>query len=76
MITRIHLKPREALFTVMKVARGPKDAKAVGSIRLTIGQFDDGEICLVLKQFEDFKGPTPKAARGVDWKHDISDANP
>ena len=27
----------------MTVARGPKDAKAVGSIRLTIGQFDDGE---------------------------------
>ena len=40
-ITRIHLKPSEALFTPIKVARGPIDAKEFGSLRLTIGQFED-----------------------------------
>ena len=38
-----HLKPRETLFTQMKVAGGPKDAKAVWTTRLSIGQFEDGE---------------------------------
>ena len=35
-IMRIHFKPREALFTPMKAAGGPRDAKAVGTTRLTI----------------------------------------
>ena len=43
MIARIHIKPRRALFAAMKVAGGPRDAKVVGTTRLTICQFEDGE---------------------------------
>ena len=56
-ITRIHLKPREALFTPMKVARDPKDAKAVGSLRKTIGKFEDGENIAVRDDWETSKDP-------------------
>ena len=52
-ITTIHIKPREALFTPMKVARGPKDAKAVGSI----GRFEDGEKIVVRDDWKISKDP-------------------
>ena len=56
-ITRIHFKPREELFNQMKVARGPKDAKVVGSLRLTICQFEDGETIVVRDDWKSSKDP-------------------
>ena len=42
-IERRHCKPRFALFTPMKVARGPKSATAVGRWRVTIGELANGQ---------------------------------
>ena len=42
-IERRHHKPRFALFTPMKVAKGPKSATAVGRWRVTIGELADGQ---------------------------------
>ena len=56
-IPRIHPKPRETLFTPMKVAGGPRDAKTVGSTRLTIGQFEDGEKIVVRDDLKIPKDP-------------------
>ena len=42
-IERQHSKPRYALFTTMKVAKGPKSAAAVGKWRITIGELANGQ---------------------------------
>ena len=42
-IERRHSKPRYALFTPMKVAKGPKSAAAVGKWRITIGELANGQ---------------------------------
>ena len=56
-ITRIHIKPSVVLFMLMKVAGGPKDAKVVGTTRLTIGQFEDGERLMVRDNWKTSKEP-------------------
>ena len=42
-LVRAHAKPRECLFTPMKVAGGPKVGNKIGRTRVTFGQFEDGE---------------------------------
>ena len=42
-IVRMHRKPREALFTPMKVAGGPLSAGEIFGRRLTIGRFMSGK---------------------------------
>ena len=36
-LVRAHAKPRECLFTPMKVAGGPKDGNKIGRARVTFG---------------------------------------
>ena len=43
MLERQHRKPRFALFTPMKVARGPKTTAAVGQWRVTVGELANGQ---------------------------------
>ena len=42
-VTRHHMKLRFAMFTLIKFARGPKNAAAVGSLRVTVGELADGQ---------------------------------
>ena len=42
-LERQHRKPRFALFTPMKAARGRKTAAAVGQWRVTVGELADGQ---------------------------------
>ena len=56
-ITRIHFKLRETLFMPMRMAGGPKDARAVGTTRLTVGQFEDGERVVVRDNWKASKEP-------------------
>ena len=42
-LVRTHSKPRETLFTPMKVAGGPLAADQVQSSRITVGKFIDGQ---------------------------------
>ena len=42
-----HRKPRFAMFTPMKVAKGPKNASAVGDLRVTIGELANGQSCCI-----------------------------
>ena len=43
MLERQHRKPRFALFTPMKVARGPETVAAVGQWRVTVGELANCE---------------------------------
>ncbi len=50
---RRHVKPRRSLFTPMRVPGGPRNSEAIGSVRVTIGKFDDGEPFMIE---DDWKG--------------------
>ena len=56
-IVRIHAKPRDCLFTPMKVAGGPMQSQMLEGLRLTIGQFKDGENFVVEDDWKNSSDP-------------------
>ena len=64
-IERRHCKPRVALFTRMKVAKGVKNATAVGRWRVTIGELANGQDFV---KIDDWKAAAePHQLLGQPW---------
>ena len=54
---RYHTTPRRALFTPYKVAKGPKRDEMVGAIRVTVGNYADGEEFVRVEGWNELREP-------------------
>ena len=54
---RHHTTPRRALFTPYKVAKGPKRDEMVGAIRVTVGNYVDGEEFVRVEGWNELREP-------------------
>ena len=64
-VEREHHKPRFALFTPMKVAKGPKSAADVGKWRITIGELANGQSFFLVDEWK--KAANPHELLSQPW---------
>ena len=64
-VEREHHKPRFALFTPMKVAKGPKSAADVGRWRITIGELANGQSFFLVDEWK--KAANPHELLSQPW---------
>ena len=70
---RAHCKPRHALFTPMKVPKGPGCGEHIGSWRVTTGVYEDGECFTFIDQWKALEDPhrqLPQAWTGTTYFSD------
>ena len=60
---RVHFKPRQSLFTPMKVARGPDTAEAVGKYRHTLAWSSDGRLEYLIDEWKNIAYPHRKLSQ-------------
>ena len=65
-LARLHLKARRAMFTPMKVAKGPVNALAVGDWRVTVGEFVSGGSFCKVEEWKTMQEPHEQMPR--PWK--------
>ena len=65
-LARLHQKARRAMFTPMKVAKGPVNAQAVGDWRVTIGEFVSGGSFCKVDEWKTMNEPHEQLPR--PWK--------
>ena len=69
-LARLHRKARRAMFTPMKVAKGPVNALAVGDLRVTVGEFVGGGSFCKVEEWKTMREPheqMPKPWRGATY---------
>ena len=67
---RLHRKARRAMFTPMKVAKGPVNALAVGDLGVTVGEFVGGGSFCKVEEWKTMREPheqMPKPWRGATY---------
>ena len=51
------------MFTLMRVAGGAKNAFAIGSMGVTVGQFEDGQRFCRVSKWKTMKGPLERLSK-------------
>ena len=64
---RLHNRIRRALFTPMKIARGPSRVNEVGSVRVSLLQMTSGEITLYVDRWKTEQFPHRRVGTCTGW---------